>query len=122
VVAALEKQLEDALSQVQRAIVVTHHPALYGLNFPREAPAQGLDSLLWDAFSGNAALETVLTRHANRIPYIFSGHTHRERESRLGNTVGLNVGGDYHFKRMLVLDWPAGGIVAHTFGDPVRRR
>lgn len=122
VVATLQRQLEEALKQVQRALVVTHHPALYGLNFPREAPAQGLDSLLWDAFSGNAALEAVLAKHADRIPYVFSGHTHRERECRLGNTVGLNVGGDYHFKRMLVLDWPAGGIEAHTFGDPVKRR
>jgi predicted phosphohydrolase len=122
VVGKLGRHLEEALAQVPRAIVVTHHAALYALNFPRESPPHDLDALLWDAFSGNAALETLLSAHTDRIPFVFSGHTHRKRECRIGSTVGLNVGGDYHFKRMLMLDWPAGGIQAHVFGDPNRRR
>jgi predicted phosphohydrolase len=122
VVANLRRQLDEALEQVGRAIVMTHHPALRGLSFPREGPAVGLDALLWEAFSGNAALEDVLGRHAERIPFIFSGHTHREAECRLGGAVGLNVGGDYHFKRMLILDWPGGTVQPHVFGDPSRRR
>jgi hypothetical protein len=28
-----------------------------------------------------------------------------------------NIGGDYHFKRMLLLDWPGGGVEANEFGD-----
>src|SRR5204862_8168136 len=115
-------QLETALTQVGRAIVVTHHPALRGLAFPREGPAQGLDPLLWDALTGNAAMEQLLEAHAARIAFIFSGHTHRTAECRLEGAIGLHVGGDYHFKRMVVIDWPAMTVTAHTFGDPSRRR
>src|SRR5262249_16939051 len=46
VVAALERNLEDALRQVPKAIVVTHHPAFFGLNFPPSKPPH-LDQLLW---------------------------------------------------------------------------
>jgi 3',5'-cyclic AMP phosphodiesterase CpdA len=122
VVANLGRQLDESLTKVSRAVVLTHHPALRGLCFPREGPAQGLDALLWEALSGNAALEDVLACHADQIPFIFSGHTHREAECKLGSAVGLNVGGDYHFKRMLVFDWPGGAIQAHVFGDPNRQR
>lgn len=122
VVGQFERQLDAALARVGRAVVLTHHPALCGLSFPREAPAHGLDPLLWEALSGNAAMEAVLARRADAIAFIFSGHTHRDVECRLGGAVGLNIGGDYHFKRMLVLDWPAGTVQVHVFGDPSRRR
>jgi predicted phosphohydrolase len=122
VVANLGRHLEAALAQVGHVIVLTHHPALRGLAFPREGPAQGLDPLLWDALSGNAAMEDLLAPHGDRIAFIFSGHTHRAAECRLGSAVGLNVGGDYHFKRMLIIDWPSRAVQAHVFGDPSRRR
>jgi predicted phosphohydrolase len=122
VVAHVTHQLGATLAQVGRAIVLTHHPALRGLSFPRELPAHTLDPLLWEALSGNTAMEELMARHADRIPFIFSGHTHRDVECRLGSAVGLNVGGDYHFKRMLVVDWPGGAVQVHVFGDPSRRR
>jgi hypothetical protein len=31
---------------------------------------------------------------------------------------GYNVGSDYHFKRLLWLDWPAGTVTAEEFGEP----
>ena len=101
------KQLEEAFANVEHAIVITHHPAFRGIGFPRLGPPQGLDSLLWDALAGNRAIEVLLEKHAERIPFIFSGHTHRETESTLGPARGYNIGGDYHYKRMLVIDWPA---------------
>lgn len=120
VVGNLTKQLDDALRQVERAIVLTHHPALYELNFPRDKPAQGWDSLLWDALSGNTALEKVLGERAEQIPFVFSGHTHRARESVVGPMRTYNIGGDYGWKRLLIVDWPAGNVEAHTFevADP----
>jgi 3',5'-cyclic AMP phosphodiesterase CpdA len=118
VVTALEKQLEQALTQVSQAIIVTHHPPFAGLSFPRPTSPLTVDALLWDAFTGNRRLEFILAQHADRIPFVFCGHTHRERENQLGKVRGYNIGGDYHFKRLLMLDWPAGTVEAHVFGDP----
>ncbi len=118
VVAAMERQLDEALQTVGRAIVVTHHPPFYGLGFPRPGPPETLESILWDAFCGNQAMEDVLARRADRIAFAFCGHTHRARENTLGAIRGYNIGGDYHFKRLLWLDWPAGTIEAHQFGNP----
>jgi 3',5'-cyclic AMP phosphodiesterase CpdA len=120
-VSRFERQLTQTLDQVDQAIVVTHHPAFYGLNFPRDEGPASTDALLWDAFSGNQSLETVLESESSRIPFIFSGHTHRHRENRLGESRGYNIGGDYHFKRLLTFDWPAGKVTAHTFGNPLGR-
>lgn len=116
-VATFDQQLDAALAQVERAIVVTHHPAFYGLNFPPDEDASGMDRLLWEAFSGNKSLEEVLQRRAERISFCFSGHTHRARENTLGNIRGFNIGGDYHFKRLILVDWPTGHVEAHVFGD-----
>ena len=100
-----------------QAIVVTHHPPFYGLNFPdRLADSPGRPAL--GCFSGDRGLETLLTEHAGWVPFVFCGHTHRARENCLGPIRGYNIGGDYHFKRLLVLDWPEGNVEAHTFGDP----
>jgi 3',5'-cyclic AMP phosphodiesterase CpdA len=115
VVGAFAGHLEQALGQAEKALVLTHHPACYGLNFPRDSGPLTMDALLWDAFSGNQAMEDLLTRHADRLAAIFSGHTHRARDNRLGPAPAYNVGGDYPFKRLLVFDWPSGQVEAHTF-------
>lgn len=116
VVETLRRHLDAALAQVGQAVVVTHHAPFYGINYPRSEPLT-LDGLLWDAFSGNRAMEEVLVHYAARIPFAFCGHTHRQRENPLGPIRGYNIGGDYHFKRLLLLEWPAGRVEAHVFGD-----
>ena len=115
VVAALERHLQEAVQRAGQVIVVTHHPPFYGLNFPRLAPPTTLDGFLWDAFSGNRAMEALLERYAAKVPFAFCGHTHRARENTLGPTRGFNIGGDYHFKRLLLLDWPLGRIETREF-------
>ncbi len=120
VTAALERHLEEALARAAQAIVVTHHPFCRGVSFPRRDPPSD-DALLWEAFTGNAALEAVLSRHAARVPLAFCGHTHRARETTWQGIRGYNVGGDYHFKRLLLVDWPGGAVEAHTFGNPAPR-
>lgn len=122
VVANLEQHLTQAFTQVERVLVMTHHPAFHGLSFPRGTPAQGLDELLWEALSGNRGLEDVLEKNAECLALIVSGHTHRAVEASLGPARGHNIGGDYHFKRMLLVDWPAASIETFIFGDPNRRR
>src|SRR5208282_3113581 len=41
-VATLEQQLTQAFEQVERVVVLTHHPAFHGIGFPRPRPTQGL--------------------------------------------------------------------------------
>jgi 3',5'-cyclic AMP phosphodiesterase CpdA len=118
VVAAFERNLLLALEQVPRVIAVTHHPPIYALGFPRPFPTTSLDGLLWDAFCGNRAMEELFARHAERIAFVFCGHTHRAVETQWHGIRGYNVGSDYHFKRLLLLDWPAGTVEAHHFGEP----
>jgi 3',5'-cyclic AMP phosphodiesterase CpdA len=118
VVAAFERQLTEALVRAGRAIVFTHHPPFYDLTWERDPSIVELDAYLWDAFIGNRSMEEVLRRHADRVSFAFCGHTHRQREATLNGIRGHNIGGDYHFKRLLWLDWPAGTIETHQFGDP----
>lgn len=117
VVGAFRQHLTEALAAVGRVIVVTHHPPHYDLSFDRPGPPTGLDSLLWDALGGNRSLQIVLEEHAERIAFAFCGHTHRAREQMLRGIRGYNIGGDYQGKRLLLLDWPAGTVEAHQFGE-----
>ena len=93
-------------------LAVTHHPPFRELNWPRTGPPT-LDSTLWECFSGNAAMESLLTNHADRIPFAFCGHTHNARNGERNKIQGHNIGGDYHFKRLLWLNWP-NGIVSEV--------
>jgi 3',5'-cyclic AMP phosphodiesterase CpdA len=115
VVKAFAANLDEALSHVGKAIVITHHPAFYGISFPRDAPPADLDHFLWDAFGGNRSIEEVLRARADRIPFAFSGHTHRAIRGTLDGIAGYNIGSDYPFKRLLCLDWPAGSISEKVF-------
>jgi predicted phosphohydrolase len=117
VVAAFEQQLQTALTATDKAIVIAHHPPFQGLSFPRPVSPAPLDALLWECFGGNRAMEEVLARHAERIPFAFCGHTHRACEAMLGPIRGYNIGGDYGFKRLLLLNWPKWTVTAHQFGD-----
>jgi predicted phosphohydrolase len=115
VVNTLTRQLDESFAQVDRAVVVTHHPTFRGINYPAPEPLQ-LDDLLWKAFAGNVQLEDALIQRADRIAFAFCGHTHHAREGRLGAIRGVNIGGDYHFKRLVWLEWPSGRIETVEFG------
>jgi 3',5'-cyclic AMP phosphodiesterase CpdA len=113
-VATFARHLGAALAQAGSAVVLTHHPPLYDLSFPGERSV-AVDDLLWDAFTGNRAMEEVILKSANRIPFVFCGHTHWARDEVIGGVRGYNVGGDYHWKRLLVVEWPEGRVTAHEF-------
>lgn len=105
--------IREASAAVGNVIAVTHHPSFRGLNYPQPNPPT-LDSLLWLAFSGNAAVENQLAG-ADKVRFAFCGHTHYAREANLGAIRGYNIGGDYHFKRLLWLDWPTGTVTPVEF-------
>jgi len=118
VVATLEQHLGEVIGLGNRVLVLTHHPAFYDLGFPRPGPPSVPDGLLWDAFAGNDSLENLLRGHRERIDWVFSGHTHRAREARLDGCRGINIGGDYHFKRMIEVNWPDEAVAIFQFGEP----
>ncbi|HJZ57866.1 MAG TPA: metallophosphoesterase family protein, partial [Gemmataceae bacterium] len=108
--------LRQAVRQVDAVVLVTHHPPFRGLNYPKPQPMD-LDAAMWEAFSGNEGVERLLSEFGERVRFAFCGHTHFAREAALGPTRGFNIGGDYHFKRLLRLDWPAGTVTAKQFGE-----
>lgn len=101
-------------STVGPVLAVTHHPPFRELNWPRMGPPT-LDSTLWECFSGNAAVASLLEKQADRVRFAFCGHTHKARDGEFAGIRGHNIGGDYHFKRLLWLDWPAGDANAVEF-------
>ncbi|MBX9623627.1 MAG: metallophosphoesterase [Gemmataceae bacterium] len=113
-VATLADHLRQALRQVPDAILVTHHPMARGLNYPKPDPPD-LDAILWECFSGNDAAERLLAEFTDRVPLAVCGHTHFARDGVFGRTRGYNVGGDYHFKRLLRFDWPSCEATAEAF-------
>jgi 3',5'-cyclic AMP phosphodiesterase CpdA len=115
VVSTLNTHLTRALSWVPAALLVTHHPPFRGLNYPKKEPLD-LDALLWEAFSGNAMMERLIAERGEAVPFAFCGHTHFARETTHAATRGINIGGDYHFKRLLRFEWPSGTVTAEQFG------
>ncbi len=114
VVARFRDQLLQEIAAGRLVIAVTHHPCLYGLNYPKREPPT-VDGLLWEAFSGNRELEDLLLEHQERIPFAICGHTHYARETAAGSIRGYNIGGDYDFKRLLTIDWPSGTVTGEEF-------
>lgn len=114
VVTKLVADLDSALERVSNAFVVVHHPPLRGMLYPAREPPP-LDALLWRAFSGNARLEAELTQRATRVPFVFCGHTHTARHCDVGPMHGINIGGDYHFKRLVWIDWPSRTVTEEEF-------
>ena len=118
--ATLESHLKAALARVSRTIVVTHHPSAPALSFPESDGPPSVDRLLWRGLMGNRRVEELLLCHAGRVPLIFCGHTHRAREAILAGGRAYNIGGDYHFKRLLWFDSPDAVPEVHEFGNPIR--
>src|SRR5262245_16627029 len=114
VVTRLTTDVDSALDRVGNVIVAVHHPPVRGLLYPAPEPLT-LDALLWRAFSGNTRLEAALTARARRIPFVFCGHTHTARSCVVEGMRGYNVGSDYHFKRLIWLDWPSGEVRDEEF-------
>jgi predicted phosphohydrolase len=115
VTTTLQQHLREAVQRVGRVIVVTHHPPIYALSFPHSEDPISLDGYLWDAFAGNLGVEQLLQEHASQIAFAFCGHTHLHREVVWEGIRGYNIGSDYHFKRLLRLNWPASTVEARIF-------
>ncbi len=108
----IKKQLDLISSQVEDIMLITHHPAIPELFYPK-AP-QTDEHLIWLAYSGNRALTELITQYP-KIRYVISAHTHASVEVELEQYKAFNIGGDYHWKRLLLLDYPEGKWEAVEF-------
>jgi 3',5'-cyclic AMP phosphodiesterase CpdA len=113
VVRRLQRRLRSLPQSVEQLVVGTHHPALRELFWP-EPPAT-LGQRYWLAYTGNRRMD-VLVRGHPLARWVFSGHTHREVTADVGPTRALNVGGDYDWKRLLLVDTDTGEETAFIFG------
>jgi predicted phosphohydrolase len=105
VVARFEEQLATLPEAVDRVIVVQHHPPLRALASAR--PPTTLAGRWWMAFAGNARMErAVLADPRTRI--VLCGHTHCGVAAEVKGRLCRNLGGDYHWKRLLLLDSVSG--------------
>jgi predicted phosphohydrolase len=114
----LAEHLDRAVASASRTIVVTHHPPCRLLSFPESADPPDIDRLLWRALMGNDRVERLLESYAGRIALTVCGHIHRAREASVAGGRGYNIGGDYHFKRLLWFDSPESQPIVHEFGNP----
>lgn len=97
----LATQLRELPESVGDVILVAHHPPLRPLFYPEEP--RGVMGQFWLAYTGNRRMERLVKSDA-RIRFAVCGHVHAASEWRGDRLHGVNIGGDYHFKRLLLLD------------------
>jgi predicted phosphodiesterase len=120
--AKLAEHLRVALNNCERVILITHHPALPELGFARpdsettETEGPSMDQILWEAFSGNRAVENLVRLNAERLSLVISGHTHRWRSGFLGKAKLVNVGSDYPVKNLIRFHGLDGAMQVEQYG------
>ncbi len=113
VVDRVRGQLAALPADVERVVLAAHHPPLEALFYP--GPVRGTIGRFWLAYTGNRAMQDLVLAE-ERICYVLCGHTHAAVEARVGQRVCWNVGGDYPWKRLLLIDTDSGESAAWEFG------
>jgi len=105
VVGTVERQLRELPDSVERVVVIQHHPPVRELFYPTALTSTY--QRFWLAYTGNRRMQEVVLRDP-RIRTLVCGHTHATCEAEVAGKRCLNIGGDYHFKRLLLLDTETG--------------
>ena len=113
VVERLAGQLAALPDRISRVILIQHHPPVRELFYP--TPAQTADQRFWYAYTGNRRMD-ALVRTDPRVSWVVCGHVHAACSADLGRASGRNVGGDYAWKRLLLLDTDTGQEIWQEFG------
>jgi 3',5'-cyclic AMP phosphodiesterase CpdA len=105
VVERFRQQLESLPASVERVVVVQHHPPVRELFYPTalESPEQRV----WLAYTGNRRMQDLVLSDP-RVTTILCGHTHAYCAAEVQGRRCRNIGGDYDFKRLLLLDTETG--------------
>jgi predicted phosphohydrolase len=94
-------------------IAIQHHPPVRELFYP--TPLTTTYQRFWLAYTGNRRMQDVVLADP-RIRTVICGHTHAACEADVEGKRCLNIGGDYDFKRLLLLDTETGSEQWWEFG------
>jgi predicted phosphohydrolase len=107
-----QAQLDSLPPEVERVIAIQHHPPVRELFYPSELTT--VDQRFWLAYTGNRRMQAAVLEAA-RISTVVCGHTHAACEATVAGKRCLNVGGDYDWKRLLLLDTRTGAEQSWEF-------
>lgn len=113
VVHRFQRQLADLPPSVAHVVAIQHHPPVRELFYP--TPLTNTYQRFWLAYTGNRRMSDVVLSEP-RIRTVICGHTHAACEATVAGKRCLNIGGDYHFKRLLLLDTETGEEQWWEFG------
>jgi 3',5'-cyclic AMP phosphodiesterase CpdA len=105
VVAHFREQLAALPPEVERIVVVQHHPPVRELFYPR--PATTMEGRFWPAYTGNRRMQEAVLADP-RVATVICGHTHAYCAAEVRGKRCRNIGGDYAWKRLLLLDTDTG--------------
>jgi len=105
VVARFRTDLRELPATVARVTVLQHHPPLRALFYPGNPTT--VAGRVWLAYTGNRAMEVAVLGD-DRVRTVLCGHTHAHVSVELSGRSCHNLGGDYDFKRLLLLDTDTG--------------
>lgn len=106
-------QLRALPASVDAIITLQHHPPVRPLFYP--TALQTDDQKFWLAYTGNRRMQRLVLDDP-RIRWVICGHTHAACDGVWMDKRCLNIGGDYPWKRLLLLDTETGAVDAWEFG------
>lgn len=113
VVAQFRRDLESLPETVERILVAQHHPPVEALFYP--SPLTQDYQWFWRAYTGNRAMQEAVLAD-ERIRWIVCGHTHYAVSTDWQGRRCHNIGGDYDWKRLVLLDTDSGHETFWEFG------
>ncbi len=113
VVEQFRRDLEGLPSSVERVIAVHHHPPVEALFYP--SPLTQDYQWFWRAYTGNRAMQEAVLAD-ERIRWILCGHTHYAVSTEWQGRRCHNLGGDYDWKRLALIDTESGEERFWEFG------
>ena len=113
VVDRFRDQLRGLPGNVERVTVIQHHPPVRALFYP--TPLVTVDQRVWLAYTGNRRMQDLVLNEP-RVRHVICGHTHAACEADILGKRCLNIGGDYGWKRLLLLDTVTGEEQSWEFG------
>ncbi len=113
IVERFRRQLSELPASVEQVITLQHHPPVRPLFYP--SALRTPEQLFWLAYTGNRRMQRTILDDP-RIQWVVCGHTHAACEAVLLGKRCLNVGGDYPWKRLVLIDTDTGRVDHWEFG------